>query len=77
MAFNQFVNAGTKVKLESDGRRRFVITGRASGNVIEAVVGPGQSITVSASSESLKVDSFEAESEAAEHGGALEFKMTE
>ena len=60
MAFNQFVNAGTKLKLESETAQRFVITGRASGSVIEAVVGPGQSFTVSANSESLRVDAYEA-----------------
>ena len=76
MAFNQFVNAGTKLKLESETAQRFVITGRASGSVIEAVVGPGQSFTVSANSESLRVDAYEAEIEGNAMGG-IPFQMTE
>lgn len=76
VAFNQFVNAGTKLKLESETAQRFVITGRASGNVIEAIVGPGQSFTLSANSESLRVDAFEAELEGNELGG-IPFHLTQ
>jgi hypothetical protein len=77
VAINQFVNVGSKLKLESETPRRFVITGRASGTTIEAVIGAHQSFTVSASSESLKIDSFEAEPESAGALGALDFRMTE
>ena len=77
MAFNQFVNAGSKLKLESKTAQRFVITGRASGNVLEATVGPGQSFTVSANSESLRVDAFEAEIEQKGPEGGIDFRMTQ
>ena len=76
VAFNQFINAGAKLKLESETAQRFVITGRASGSVMEAIVGPGQSFTVTANSESLRVDAFEAELEGNEHG-AIPFQMTQ
>lgn len=76
MAFNQFVNAGTQLKLESETAQRFVITGRASGTMIEAIVSPGQRFTISASSESLRVDSFEVEPEDHEPG-TIDFRMTQ
>ncbi len=75
MAFNQVVNIGTTLKLESAERQRFVITGRASGSVIEAVVGPGQSFTVTAHSESLRIDVFAAEPEG-RADGAIDFRLT-
>lgn len=76
MAFNQFINAGTQLKLESEKAQRFVITGRASGNVIEAIVSPGQAFTVSADSESLRVDAFDVEPEG-QHEGGIDFRMTQ
>jgi len=76
VAFNQFVNAGTQLKLESVTAQRFVITGRASGTIIEAIVSPGQKFTVSASSESLRVDAFEVEPIGHEPG-TIDFRMTQ
>ena len=75
MAFNQFINAGAKLKLEPESAQRFVITGRASGTVIEATVAAGQALTITANSESLRVDSFEPELEA-DKMGAIPFQMT-
>ncbi len=75
MAFNQFINAGATLKLEAEKAQRFVITGRASGSVIEATIGAGQSLSITANSESLRVDAFEPELEADEVGG-IPFQMT-
>jgi hypothetical protein len=76
VASSQFVNAGSQLKLESETAQRFVITGRASGTVIEAIVSPGQAFTVSASSESLRVDSFAVEAEGS-HEGGIDFRLTQ
>jgi hypothetical protein len=75
VAFNQFINAGAKLKLEPKSAQRFVITGRASGTVIEATVAGGQALTITANSESLRVDSFEPEPEV-DDMGAIPFQMT-
>ena len=75
MSFNQFINAGAKLKLEAKAAQRFVITGRASGTVIEATVAAGQALTITANSESLRVDSFEPELEG-DDMGAIPFQMT-
>ena len=76
MAFNQFVNAGTSLKMESDKARRYVITGRASGRVTEVVVAAGQAYTVDASAESLRVDAFDVQSEG-QHDGGIDFRLTQ
>jgi hypothetical protein len=75
VAFNQFVNAGAKLKLEPETAQRFVITGRASGAVIEATVAAGQAFTVTANSESLRIDAFEPELDG-DDMGAIPFRMT-
>lgn len=76
VAPSQFLNAGSKLKLEAERHRRFVITGRASGTSIEAIVGPGQSITVTAGNEALRIDAFDAEPEGRDPD-TIEFSMTE
>ena len=76
MAFSQFVNAGTALKLEPEKAQRYVITGRATGKVIEIVVAAGQVHTVDAKSESLRVDAFDAVADA-QHDGGIDFRMTQ
>jgi hypothetical protein len=77
VAFNQFINAGSTLKLEAETRRRFVITGRASGTKIETIVDAGQSFTVTAGSEALRVDGFEEAPASRGDPDAIEFSMTE
>ena len=77
MSFNQFVNAGTELKLEPEKTQRYVITGRATGKVIEVVVEAGQTHTVSAKTESLRIDSFEVNAAAGGHEGSIDFRLTQ
>lgn len=77
MAFNQFVNAGTELKLKSEKTQRYVITGRATGKVTEIVVEAGQTYTVSASTESLRIDSFEVAAAAGGPEGGIDFRLTQ
>ncbi len=76
MAFSQFVNAGTALKLEPEQAQRYVITGRATGKVIEVVVAAGQTHTVDAKSESLRIDAFDVESDG-QHDGGIDFRLTQ
>jgi hypothetical protein len=72
----QFVNAGQHVKLQPEKTQRYVITGRATGKVTEIVVEAGRAHTVSAETESLRIEAFDAAPQKAHQDGALDFRMT-
>jgi len=74
----QFVNAGMEIRLQPDKTQRYVITGRASGKVTEIVVEAGQSHVVSAATESLRIEAFDASpTKAAGAEGGIDFRLTQ
>jgi hypothetical protein len=77
VAPSQFVNVGTELRLLSDKAQRYVITGRASGRVTEVTVEAGKPYVVSATAESLRVDTHDAQAVAKGPEGGIEFKLTQ
>lgn len=74
----QFVNAGSELRLQPEKTQRYVITGRATGKVTEVVVEAGHSHVVSAETESLRVEAFDAapvKGPAPE--GGIDFRLTQ
>ena len=76
MASSQFVNIGTELRLQSDKAQRYVITGRATGRVSEVTVEAGKPYVVSATTESLRVDTHDAQAAKGPEGG-IDFKLTQ
>ena len=77
MASSQFVNIGTELRLQSDKAQRYVITGRATGRVSEVTVEAGKPYVVSATTESLRVDTHDAQAVAKGPEGGIDFKLTQ
>jgi len=74
----QFVNAGSELKLQPEKTQRYVITGRATGRVVEVVVEAGQSHVVSAQTESLRVEAFDAAPQKGTNPeGGIDFRLTQ
>jgi hypothetical protein len=74
----QFVNAGSQLRLQPEKAQRYVITGRATGRVTEVIVEAGQSHVVSADTESLRVEAFEATPQkSANPEGGIDFRLTQ
>ena len=73
----QFVNAGSELRLQPEKTQRYVITGRATGRVTEVIVEAGQTHVVSAETESLRVEAFEATAQkSANPEGVIDFRVT-
>jgi len=74
----QFVNAGSELRVEPDKTQRYVITGRATGRVTEVIVEAGQSHVISAAAESLRVEAFDATADkSANPEGSIDFRLTQ
>ena len=78
VASSQFVNVGTDLRLHSDKAQRYVITGRASGRVTEVMVEAGKPYTVSATTESLRVDAHDVQgTNQGRPEGGIDFRLTQ
>ena len=73
----QFVNAGSELRLQPEKTQRYVITGRATGRVTEIIVEAGHTHVVNAETESLRVEAFEATAQkSASPEGGIDFRLT-